>query len=91
MNGLARWKANRIRREIYLEHLKHTNTSSGGPGFGEASQKTWNETSVLFFEKKPAARWKKNRSPWIILPIALLAPGVATCVSVYLGHLGIHV
>jgi hypothetical protein len=90
MNGLARWKANRIRREIYLEHLKHTNTSSSGARFGAANQIGSYRRSVLVLEKKPAARSKKNRSLWIILPIALLAPGVATCVWLYLGYLGTH-
>ena len=100
MSGLPRRKENRIRQEIYLGHLKHTNTSPSGAGFNGANRQGWNGTSVLFLEGTPGMgsakripnRRKKNRSPWtwIILRVALLAAGVAVCLWVYLGQFGIH-
>lgn len=98
MSGLPRWKENRIRQEIYLGHLKHTNTSPSGAGFNGANLQGWNGTSVLFLEETPGMRSakeipnrrKKNRSPWIILRVALLAAGAADCLWVYLRQFGIH-
>jgi hypothetical protein len=92
MNGPARWKEDRIRQEIYLRHLKHTNTAPNGAGHTGVNLRGWNGTSVPFLEKTPGTRsekripnrGEKNRLPWIILRVALLAAGVATCLWVYL-------
>jgi hypothetical protein len=32
MSGSARWKEERIRQEVYLEHLRHTEMSPNGAG-----------------------------------------------------------
>ena len=53
MSGLPRRRENRIRQEIYLGHLKHTNTSPSGAGFNGANRQGWNGTSVLFLEETP--------------------------------------
>lgn len=87
MSGLARWKENRIRQEICLKGLKHTNTSSSGNGLDGANQQGWNGTPLVLFWHKTAARRKTNRLYWIILRVALLIAGVAACVWVYLDHL----
>ena len=60
MSGLPRWKENRIRHEIYLGHLKHTNTSPSGAGFNGANRQGWNGTSVLFLEETPGMGFGKT-------------------------------
>ena len=98
MSGSARWKEDRIRQEIYLRHLKQTDTASSGAGHSRANLHGWNGTSAPLLEKKAGARWEKwipnrrekNRLPRIILPIALLAAGAAVCLWVYLVQFGIH-
>ena len=98
MSGSARWKEDRIRQEIYLTYLKHTNTAPSGVGHSGANLHGWNERSAPFLEKTAGTRWEKripnrrekNRLPWMALRIALLAAGVATRLWMYLGQFGIH-
>jgi hypothetical protein len=98
MSGLARWKENRVRQEIYLEELKHIDTSQSGAGLNGANLQGWNGTSVLFLEQTPDTRSDKripnrrkgDRLPWIILSVARLAAGVAAYLWMYLGRFGIH-
>jgi hypothetical protein len=93
MNGLQRWKENRIRQEILLAHLKHTQASSDGAGAHEAYPLGSNGTSVLFLEQRPdtgsdkrtSNRRKENRLPWMIFTSRLSA-----WLWVYLGQFGIH-
>jgi hypothetical protein len=92
MSGSARWKEDRIRERTYLEQLQHTETLPNGAGLNGANSQ--GGTPVLFlqqtFGSRSANRRKKNRLPWNILRIALLAAWVAICVWVYLGQFGIH-
>jgi hypothetical protein len=98
MSGSARWKEDRIRREIYLRDLNRTNTAAIGAAHNGVNLQGWNGTSLPFLEKTPCTRSEKripnrrekNRLPWIILRVALLAGGLATCLWVYLGQFGIH-
>ena len=98
MSGSARWKENRIRLEIYLEHLKHTETSPNRAGLNGANAQGWNGTPVLFLQrtlgsgsdKRIPNRRKRNQLPWIILRVALLAAWAAACLWVYVGQFGIH-
>ena len=95
MNGLSRWKENRIRQEA---HLKHPKTSFNGDAAHGAYPLGWSGISVLSLEQTPGTRsdkrtpirQKENRLPWMILRLALLAAGVALYLWVYLGQLGIH-
>ncbi len=97
MSGSARWKEDQIRQEIYLRHLKQTNTASSG-GHSGANLDGWNGTPAPFLKKEAGIRWEKripnrrekNGLSWITLPIALLAAGVAVSLWVYLGQFGIH-
>ena len=94
MNGLERWKEDRIRQEIYRVHLKHTDASPSGGGLCRGNLQAWNGTSVLLIEqtlgtrpeKRIPNRREKNRLPWIIVRVALLAAGL----WVYLGQFVIH-
>jgi hypothetical protein len=94
MSGSARWKEDRIRQEIYLRHLKQTNTASSGAGHSGANLHGWDGTSAPFLEKKAGIRWEKrisnrrekNRLPRIALGIALLAASLAVCLWGYLGQ-----
>jgi hypothetical protein len=96
MNGLQRWKENRIRQEILLAHLKHTQASSNGAGAHEAYPLGWNGTSILFLERTPGTRSdkqtsnrrKEHRLPWMILRLALLAVGLAAWLWLALDVLG---
>ena len=98
MNGLPRWKENRIRQEVHPAHLKHPKTLFNGDGAHGAYPLGRNGTSVLFLEQTPGTRSvkrtpnrrKENRLPWMILRLALLAAGVALYLWVYLGQFGIH-
>src|ERR1700746_369512 len=97
MNGLPRWKENRIRQEVHLAHLKHPKTLFNGDGAHGAYPPGRNGTSVLFLEQTPGTRSdkrtpnrrKENRLPWMIVRLALLAAGVALYLWVYLGQFGI--
>ena len=93
MSGLERWKENRIRQEIYWVHLKHTDASPSGGGLNGGKLQAWNGTSAILLEQTlgPRAegipnRREKNRLPWIIVRVALLAAGL----WVYLGQFVIH-
>jgi len=93
MSGLARWKENRIRQEIYWVHLKHPDASPSGGGLNGGKLQAWNGTSALLLEQTLGTRAegipnrrKKNRLPWIIVRVALLAAGL----WVYLGQFVIH-
>ena len=93
MSGLERWKENRIRQEIYWVHLKHTDASPSGGGLNGGKLQAWNGTSVLLLEQTLGTRAEgipnrreKNRLPWIIVRVALLAAGL----WVYLGQFVIH-
>jgi hypothetical protein len=94
MSGLERWKENRIRQEIYRVNLKHTDASPSGAGLNGGNLQAWNGTSVLLLEQTPGTRAEKripnrrekNRLPWIIVRVALLAAGL----WVYLGQFVIH-
>ena len=94
MSGLERWKENRIRQEIYWVHLKHTDASPSGGGLNGGKLQTWNGRSVLLLEqtlgtraeKRIPNRREKNRLPWMIVRVALLAAGL----WVYLGQFVIH-
>lgn len=98
MSGLARWKESRIHQEIYLGQLKHTDTSPSGAGLNRANLQGWNGRTVLFLEQTPGTqsekripnRRKKNRLPWIILRVALLAAYLVLWLWVYSGQFGIH-
>ena len=98
MNGLPRWKENRIRQEVHLARLKHPKTLFNGDGAHRAYPPGRNGTSVLFLEQTPGTgsdkrtpnRRKENRLPWMILRLALFAAGVALYLWVYLGQFGIH-
>lgn len=93
MSGLERWKENRIRQEIYWVHLKHTDASPSGGGHNGGKLQAWNGTSALLLEQTRGTRAEgipnrreKNRLPWIIVCVALLAAGL----WVYLGQFVIH-
>jgi hypothetical protein len=92
MSRSARWKEDRIREQVYLEQLKHTEALPNGAGFNGANSQ--GGTPVLFlqqtFGSRSPNRRKKNHLPWNILRVALLAAWVAICVWVYLGQFGIH-
>jgi hypothetical protein len=92
MSRSARWQEDRIRERIYLEQLKHTETLPNGAGLNGANSQ--GGMPVLFlqqtFGRRSPNRRKKNRLPWNILRVALLAAWVAICVWVYLGQFGIH-
>ena len=98
MNGLPRWKENRIHQEVHLAHLKHPKTSFNGDGAHGAYPLGRNGTSALLFEqtvgarsdKRTPNRTKGTRLPWMILRLALLAAGVAFYLWVYFGQFGIH-
>ena len=98
MNGLPRWKENRIRQEVHLAHLKHPKTLFNGDGAHGAYPLGRNGTSVRFLEQRPntgsdkrtSNRMNENRLPWMILRLALLAIGVAAWLWVYLCQFGIH-
>ena len=92
MSGLERWKENRIRQGIDRVHLKHTDASPSGAGLNGGNLQAWNGTSVLLLEpgtraeKRIPNRREKNRLPWLIVRVALLAAGL----WVYLGQFVIH-
>jgi hypothetical protein len=93
MNGLERWKENGIPQEIYWVDLKHTDALPSGGGLNGGKPQAWNGTSALFLEQTLGTlaqgipnRREKNRLPWIILRVALLAAGL----WVYLGQFVIH-
>ena len=92
MSRTARWKEDRIREQIYLEQLKHTETGPNGAGLNGA--KSQGGSPVLFlqqtFGSRSPNRRKKNQLLWNILRVALLAVWVAICVRVYLAQFGIH-
>ena len=74
MSGSARWKEDRIRQEIYLTYLKHTNTVSSGAGHSGANLRGWNGGSAPFLEKTSATRsekWIPNRKKTNRLPSKL--------------------
>jgi hypothetical protein len=94
MSGLEHWKESRIRQEIYRVHLKHTDASPRGGGLTGGNLQAWNGISVLLLEqtlgtraeKRIPNRREKNRLPWIIVRVALLAAGL----WVYLGQFLFH-
>jgi hypothetical protein len=93
MSGLARWKESRIRQGIYWVHLKHTDASPTGGGLNGGKLQAWNGTSALLLEQTLGTRAEgipnrreKNRLPWIIVRVALLAAGL----WVYFGQFVIH-
>jgi hypothetical protein len=92
MSESGRWKEDRIRQEIYLEQLKHTETLPNGAGLNGANSQ--DGTPMLFFQqtlgRRSPNRRKKNQLPWNILRIVLLAGWVAILVWVYLGQFGIR-
>ena len=93
MSGLERWKENRIRQEIYWVHLKHTDASPSGGGLNGGKPPARNGTSAILLQQTLGTREEgipnrreKNRLPWIIVRVALLAAGL----WVYLGHFVFH-
>ena len=92
MNRSARWKEDRIRERIYLVQLKHTETLPNGAGLNGASSRGGTPELCLrqTFGRRSPNRRKKNRLPWNVLRVALLAAWVGICVWVYLGQFRIH-
>ena len=96
MSGSARWKEERIRQEVYLEHLRYTEMSPNGAGRNGGKLQV--QTSIPFIPQPLANRSgmpvlnrrKKNKLPWMMLRVALLGAWAAICVWVYLGQFGIH-
>lgn len=97
MSGSARWKENRVRQEIYQEHLKHTDTSSGEAGLNGGNAQGLSGTPERFLQRKLgnesdkriANREKRNQLAWMILRVALWAAWAAVFVWVSLRQLGI--
>ena len=92
MSRPARWKADRIREQNYLEQLKHTETLASGAGTNGTN--SVGGTPLLFlhqtFGSRCPNRRKKHPLLWNTVRVALLAVWVAICVRVYLGQFGIH-
>ena len=93
MSGLERWKENRIRQEIYWVHPKHTDASPSLGGLNGGKLPACNGTSAILLEQTLGTREEgipnrreKNRLPWIIVRVALLAAGL----WVYLGQFVFH-
>ena len=92
MNRSARWKEDRIRERIYLEQLKHTETLPNRAGLNGASSSGGTPEVCL---QQTSGRWspnrrKRNRLPWNVLRVALLAAWAALCAWFYLAQFGIH-
>jgi hypothetical protein len=98
MNGLPRWKENRIRQEVHLAHLKHPKTLFNGDGAHGAYPLGRNGTSVRFLEQRPntgsdkrTLEPKERESTSLDdSTLALLAIAVAAWLWVYLCQFGIH-
>ena len=92
MSTSARWKEDRIREQIYLDQLKHTETLASGARLNGTTSEAG--TPVLFlqqtFGSRSPNRRKKHQLLWNTLRVALLVVWVAICVRVYLGQFGIH-
>ena len=88
MNELSRWKENRIRREIYIEHLKHPKVSPNGAGSNGTKLQGQNGNAGP--NERILNRRKKSRPEWILLRLAVSAIILAAWFWVYLGQFRIH-
>jgi hypothetical protein len=77
MNELSRWKENRIRQEIYIEHLKHPKTSPNGTGSNGTKLQGQNGNAG-----------PKSRPEWILLRFTVSAIILAAWFWVYLAESG---
>ena len=92
MNGSERWKEHRIRQEVYLQQLKHTDTLSRGAGLSKTNSQ--GQTPALLLRqtadtrsfKRTVNRTKKDRLLWIMFRVALLAAGLMVRLRAYLGQ-----
>jgi hypothetical protein len=91
MRGSERWKEHRIRQEVYLQQLKHTDTLSRGAGLSKTNSQ--GQTPALLVPqtgnrsfKRIVNRTKKDLLLWIMSRVALLAAGVMVRLWAYLGR-----
>jgi hypothetical protein len=92
MSGSERWKEHRIRQEVYLQQLKHTDTLSRGAGLSKTNSQ--DQTPALLLRqtagkrsfKRIVNRTKKDLLLWIMFWVARLAAGVMVRLWAYLGR-----
>ena len=95
MSGSERWKEHRIRQEVYVQQLKHTDPLSEGVSLSKTNSQ--GQTPALLLRriagnrsfKHGLNRTKKNRLGWIMFQVTPIVAGVMVRLSAYLGQFGI--